>query len=87
MGEYGLHFWMSDISRYPGYAEGINSHSFEGFPNFFRRVCGGSGMDCIAITLLLCELWGGVEKGGGGVPTRLGGGWIQFAEDMWVLSE
>ena len=25
---------MSDISRYLGYVEGINSHSFEGFLNF-----------------------------------------------------
>ena len=29
-------------------------------------MCEGSGADCIAITLLLCGLWGGVGKGGGG---------------------
>ena len=75
---------MSDISRNPEHVEGINSHSFEGFLNFFGCVCEGSGADWIAIALLLWAMGCGE---GWGVPTHLGGGWIQLAEDMSVLSE
>ena len=58
MGGYGFHFWMSDISQNPEHIDGINSHGFEGFLNFFGCVCGGSGADWIATALLLCGLWG-----------------------------
>ena len=74
MGEYGLHFWMSDISRYPGYVEGINSHSFEGFLIFLgvyakarewialpsHRYCVGYG-----------GMWGRAE-GGSSLPRTCG---------------
>ena len=79
---------MSGISRNPEYVEGINSHSFEGFLIFFGCVCKGAGADWIAIALLLHGLWGVCQwRRAGEVPSHLGGGWIQFAEDMSVLSE
>ena len=38
-------------------------------------------------SLCYCVGYGGVRGRAGGVLTHLGRGWIQFAEDMRVLSE